>query len=37
MSRTPEGALRLEAPPDAAEELIRLFEGMAALFRSSRG
>jgi hypothetical protein len=37
MSRTPEGAVRLEAPPEAADELIRLFEGMAALFRSSLG
>jgi hypothetical protein len=37
MSRTPEGAVRLEAPPEAADEFIRLFEGMAALFRSSLG
>jgi hypothetical protein len=37
MSRTPEGGVRLEAPPEAADELIRLFEGMAALFRSSLG
>jgi SNF2 family DNA or RNA helicase len=37
MSRTSEGGVRLEAPPEAADELIRLFEGMAALFRSSLG
>jgi superfamily II DNA or RNA helicase len=35
VQRTPEGGLRLEAPPEAAASLAALFEGMAKMFRES--
>lgn len=36
LTRTDDGTVRLEAPPEAADDLIRLFEGMASLLRESR-
>lgn len=37
IERTPEGGLRIEAPPDAAAELASMFEWMARLFRAASG
>jgi hypothetical protein len=37
MDRTPDGGLRIEAPPGAAEQLVELFAGMARLLEEAQG
>ncbi|MBE7484859.1 MAG: hypothetical protein HS104_33445 [Polyangiaceae bacterium] len=35
IERTASGAVRIEAPPEAAEQLVALFQGMAKLLGAS--
>ncbi len=37
IERTASGAVRIEAPPEAAEQLVALFQGMAKLLSASAG
>jgi superfamily II DNA/RNA helicase len=37
MERTPDGGLRIDAPPGAAEQLVELFSGMARLLGATAG
>jgi hypothetical protein len=36
LTRTQDGAVRIEAPPEAADELLGLLEGLVALLHQSR-